>query len=98
MKRDAWILPLMLLVAAGAIGSWLYVERPPAPPKAAAERQANEAIPAEVQKPADALAGSASCRECHEAFYKLWATSRHGLAMQPFTPKFAKDFWNCAAK
>ena len=30
-------------------------------------------------------AGSVSCRECHEKFYKLWSTSRHGLAMQPYT-------------
>jgi tetratricopeptide (TPR) repeat protein len=34
--------------------------------------------------------GSKSCRECHEKFYKLWAPSRHGLAMQPFTTDFAK--------
>jgi tetratricopeptide (TPR) repeat protein len=35
-------------------------------------------------------AGSASCRECHEKFYQLWSTSRHGLAMQPYTAKLAK--------
>ena len=35
-------------------------------------------------------AGSTSCRECHERFYQLWSTSMHGLAMQPFTPDFAK--------
>jgi len=34
--------------------------------------------------------GSAGCRECHERFYTLWAPSRHGLAMQPFTPEFAR--------
>jgi tetratricopeptide (TPR) repeat protein len=34
-------------------------------------------------------AGSASCRECHEPFYRLWSTSMHGLAMQPYTPEFA---------
>ena len=32
---------------------------------------------------------SSACRGCHPAFYKKWATSHHGLAMQPFTPKFA---------
>jgi tetratricopeptide (TPR) repeat protein len=32
--------------------------------------------------------GSKSCRDCHEDFYKLWATSLHGLAMQPYTPEF----------
>ncbi len=28
------------------------------------------------------FAGSQSCRDCHEKFYKLWSTSHHGLAMQ----------------
>ena len=36
------------------------------------------------------FAGSKSCRECHERFYQLWSTSFHGLAMQPYTPEFAK--------
>ena len=35
-------------------------------------------------------AGSVSCRECHEKFYQLWSTSKHGLAMQPYTAEFAK--------
>ena len=35
-------------------------------------------------------AGSKSCMECHERFYGLWSTSRHGLAMQPYTSEFAK--------
>jgi hypothetical protein len=35
-------------------------------------------------------AGSKSCIECHGKFYQLWATSRHGLAMQPYTPVFAR--------
>lgn len=35
-------------------------------------------------------AGSSSCRECHETFYRLWSTSMHGLAMQPYTSEFAK--------
>ncbi len=33
--------------------------------------------------------GSVSCRQCHERFYQLWSTSRHGLAMQPYTADFA---------
>jgi len=32
--------------------------------------------------------GSVSCIECHEKFYKLWSTSFHGLAMQPYTNEF----------
>ncbi len=35
-------------------------------------------------------AGSASCRQCHEPFYQLWAPSHHGLAMQPYTFAFAQ--------
>jgi len=35
------------------------------------------------------LAGSRSCRECHQEFYELWSTSHHGLAMQPYTVEFA---------
>ncbi len=35
-------------------------------------------------------AGSVSCRECHEKFYQLWSTSRHGLAMQPYSDDFAQ--------
>jgi hypothetical protein len=35
-------------------------------------------------------AGSKSCLECHGKFYQLWAASRHGLAMQPYTPEFAR--------
>jgi tetratricopeptide (TPR) repeat protein len=28
--------------------------------------------------------------ECHERFYQLWSTSKHGLAMQPYNGEFAK--------
>ena len=35
-------------------------------------------------------AGSKSCIECHAKFYQLWSTSRHGLAMRPYTPEFAR--------
>jgi len=38
----------------------------------------------------EGLAGSSSCRSCHEKFYKLWSTSHHGLAMQPYTAEFAR--------
>ncbi len=35
--------------------------------------------------------GSVSCRKCHEKFYRLWAPSHHGLAMQPFTAELAQN-------
>jgi len=40
--------------------------------------------------PPQPFAGSASCRQCHEPFYQLWAPSHHGLAMQPYTFAFAQ--------
>ncbi len=43
----------------------------------------------ETAKPRPAFVGSASCRVCHEHFHELWANSRHGLAMQPYTADFA---------
>ncbi len=33
--------------------------------------------------------GTASCRECHEKFYKLWSSSHHAKAMQPFSEDLA---------
>ncbi len=36
-----------------------------------------------------AYTGSQSCRECHERFYQLWATSHHGTAMQAYGDAFA---------
>ncbi|HLA83529.1 MAG TPA: tetratricopeptide repeat protein [Thermoguttaceae bacterium] len=38
--------------------------------------------------PRQAFVGSKSCRDCHEEFYQLWATSFHGLAMRPYTSDF----------
>jgi len=40
---------------------------------------------------ATGVTGSKGCRECHERFYKLWSASFHGLAMQAYTPKLAKE-------
>ena len=51
------------------------------------------AVSAHVQadeKRPSGYTGSASCKECHEKFYQLWSTSRHGLAMQPYTSEFAQ--------
>jgi len=46
--------------------------------------------PATEQDQSPRFASSASCRDCHKDFYKLWATSFHGLAMQPYTPEFGR--------
>jgi tetratricopeptide (TPR) repeat protein len=54
-----------------------------------AEERANPANPA-LPLELSLYAGSKSCIECHKKFYELWASSRHGLAMQPYTPEFAR--------
>ena len=43
-----------------------------------------------VPKTSERVVGSESCRRCHDRFYKLWADSHHGLAMQPFSPELAR--------
>ncbi len=43
-----------------------------------------------LQRESSLYAGSKSCIECHGKFYQLWSTSWHGLAMQPYTPEFAR--------
>jgi Tfp pilus assembly protein PilF len=48
-------------------------------------QEAESALPWEL----GLYAGSKSCIECHEKFYKLWSASRHGLAMQPYSAEFA---------
>lgn len=37
------------------------------------------------------FAGSRSCKQCHAEFYAKWSTSHHGLAMQPYSSKFAQE-------
>jgi Flp pilus assembly protein TadD len=37
-----------------------------------------------------AYVGSEKCQVCHAEFYRRWSTSHHGLAMQAYTPEFAR--------
>ncbi len=78
------ILFLSAIGAATSVAVFLWQRPQPDAPKppggGAAAMQASKASP---------VAGSRSCRPCHEKFYQLWATSHHGLAMQPFTPALA---------
>jgi tetratricopeptide (TPR) repeat protein len=52
----------------------------------AAEKEPTTKTP----KEAPAYTGTQSCRNCHEKFYRIWAPSQHGLAMQPYTKDLAK--------
>ncbi len=42
------------------------------------------------RRPARRRPARSQCRSCHADFYQKWATSHHGLAMQPFTAALAK--------
>ncbi len=57
------------------------------------DQSAAEAKPSDqdFQQEISLYAGSKGCIECHGKFYQLWSTSRHGLAMQPYTPEFARS-------
>lgn len=46
----------------------------------------------EQQVAENGYSGSESCIECHERFYKLWAPSQHGKAMQPVNAGFVKEY------
>lgn len=73
MKKTQWIiviLPVVLLIAAALVFYW---------PKLSIRHTADDSA---ISK---GYSGTQSCRECHEKFYRLWAPSHHGLAMQPFT-------------
>jgi len=74
VTRRSRLGPLLVVVFAALIAAatWLVV-------------RLNRAEPIDLPRE---FVGSASCRECHEKFYKLWSTSHHGLAMQPYGPKF----------
>jgi len=80
--RKAAIVAAPLLLALLAAG--IAFSQPPAGPAAGD----NVVLP---EASAAGVTGSKGCRECHERFYQLWSTSFHGLAMQAFTPKLAKE-------
>ena len=55
--------------------------------ESSSDTASGEAAPSEPNK--KQFAGSKTCYDCHTKFYELWSTSRHGLAMQPYSPGFA---------
>ncbi len=70
------VLALLLVSISSALGTESALDPPSAPPEGRDPSQ---------------LAGSVSCRNCHERFYELWAPSHHGLAMQPYSAEFARQ-------
>jgi tetratricopeptide (TPR) repeat protein len=80
-------LVLAIFVAAGC--------RPAAPRQPAAQSPKSKEEPAapalaQSELPGAKFVGSKTCQDCHADFYKLWRASWHGLAMQPYSPEFAK--------
>lgn len=79
-----WSLLASGLAAVALLAFWWYGPRPadPAAPKPAGSAAV---VPDPVRTYAE-YAGSASCRECHEAAYTAWETSHHALAERPMDP------------
>ncbi len=77
-----WKLIIAILLLAGvAFGVW-QANRP--------ENISGGIDPEPFEPQPKEYVGAMSCRECHEAFYDLWAPSHHGLSMQPYTEDFAQ--------
>jgi len=76
------ILKVFLLVLFLILAVWVQAEQKDVPPLTEEETYGMNLF--------KGYAGSRSCIECHEKFYKLWSTSFHGLSMQPYTAAFAK--------
>jgi Flp pilus assembly protein TadD len=85
----AQVLGAAASVAALALAAWTFLPRAAGPARPAARPSPGTA---------PVLAGSESCRRCHEAFFQKWSTSFHGLAMRPYTPAFARDHLKAQAK
>jgi tetratricopeptide (TPR) repeat protein len=75
MKNSVWWLVLVVLLAGCGRQDGAALASPPLPTPT---------------KTHSALAGSKSCQDCHGEFYQRWATSWHGLALQPYTTRFAQ--------
>ena len=74
---------MVIVVFCFTVATWAWV--------ASGVSQAFEADKTPLSKvQSKGYAGSVSCGECHERFYQLWSTSRHGLAMQLYTADFAE--------
>jgi Flp pilus assembly protein TadD len=79
------------LLAAASLLILAFAEqpaKPQAPPETSAK--AAPARPSAASSAKIPFAGSKTCYDCHAKFYDLWSTSRHGLAMQTYSPEFAK--------
>ena len=80
-KPARWLvfgLPVAVVIVAG-LAVWSFKKFWPVP------------APSSTTQPAgiEPAVNSATCAECHHDFHQLWAQSRHGLAMQPFTTDLA---------
>ncbi len=62
---------------------------PPVEAKGSAADTFSHLSPAS-QPSEDKFVGSKSCRDCHAKFYEQWSASKHGTAMQLYSPQFAK--------
>jgi len=76
------VLKVFLLIVVLILAVWVQAEQKNAPDFTEEETYGMNLF--------KGYAGSRSCIECHEKFYKLWSTSFHGLSMQPCTAAFAK--------
>jgi tetratricopeptide (TPR) repeat protein len=80
VRGSKWTLTV-LPVLCFTVGTWALIDP-----------GVSQGVGAEKNSPANSMgyAGSVSCRECHERFYQLWSTSKHGLAMVNESTAYAR--------
>src|SRR5438132_1313455 len=86
----AW---LLLLVAAAGGGAILFTRQHPGNSHPGSQVKPGKVQPV-VEPEAQAYAGyagSASCKNCHEEAYELWAASNHGQAERRPSPGLDQD-------
>ncbi len=61
------------------------------PPNVDSKLQSGANVVSKTSAAGRQFAGSTSCRECHERFFRLWDTSFHGQSLRPYTEEFAAE-------
>jgi len=81
LKKSRIVSAFILIVIVAALAVWLIVRT---------MQHSSRIKESDIAHQSEQYIGTSSCRECHENFYQLWAPSRHGLALQPFSAELAR--------
>ena len=89
-KQNLSLTAAIAIAFVAALAAAVLRREPSGPPPGVQTPASQPVVAGTILGSTSPLAGSASCRPCHERFYQLWAPSHHGLAMQPYSADFAR--------